>query len=200
MELESTLISTSKALLTKGGNFLSENSSNPTKKLSTWVANNSEEIKSFNSKVNSSTETSLSTFTQTSGGNMNNILDYMETKIDQYNSIISEIFEDATKSAAENLGQQRAQFLADKGKFKKKIRERFGFYRKTLEKLGHKVASLRNEKDMLKYVVEDGGWKGKVNRERESGLVELREMLGKIFEGFKREAVVGDAGVVVHVK
>lgn len=131
---------------------------------------------------------------------MTNILDYIETKTDEYNSMISEIFENANKSAAENLGRQKAQFLADKGKFKKKIRERFGFYRKALESLGHKVASMRNEKDMLKYVVEDGGWRGKVNRERESGLVELREMLGNIFEGLKREAEVGDTDVVVHVR
>jgi hypothetical protein len=53
---------------------------------------------------------------------------------------------------------------------------------------------------MIKYVVEDGGWRGKVNRERESGLVELREMLGRVFEGLKREAVVRDASVVVHVR
>lgn len=59
---------------------------------------------------------------------------------------------------------------------------------------------MRNDKDMIKYVVEDGGWRGKVSRERESGLVELREMLGGVFEGLKREAVVGDASVVVHVR
>jgi hypothetical protein len=61
---------------------------------------------------------------------MTNILDYMETKADQYTSMISEIFEDASKIAVEKLGRQKAQFVADKGRFKKKIRERFGFYRK----------------------------------------------------------------------
>jgi hypothetical protein len=129
-ELESTLISTSAALLTKGEKFLLQNSANPTKYLPNWVTKNSDDIKTFNSKVNSTPSTSLSTFTQSSGGNMTNILDYMETKADQYNSMISEIFEDATKIALEKLGLQKAQFVADKGRLKKKIRERFGFYRK----------------------------------------------------------------------
>lgn len=62
---------------------------------------------------------------------MTNILEYMETKADQYNSMISEIFEDATKIAADTLARQKAQSVADKGRLKKKIRERFGFYRKS---------------------------------------------------------------------